>query len=322
MLQEAPLLLAAMLGVLEPSPVGERLDLTWEAPDGCPRVEEIRRSVDGYLGTDSFGPELDRVRLAGHVRPGAGKFVLDIEVELPEGTVRREVTAERCAELADAAGLLIAVALDPLRTSQRLEVPAPEAPPPREEPPKPRSPPTSSVVPQPSTKKVAWELRAAGAGELGTLPSVGGGTWLALGAAGPRWRAELSGQYWFPRTIRPFDAAPAAGARVSSFGGGARACFVAKAGPLELPSCASLEGGVMRARGVSLSQVRTSSRPWLATSVGQELVWISSRRIGVFVAVDLVINVLRPTFVVDDLGRVFAAGPVGGRLLLGPQVRI
>jgi hypothetical protein len=317
------------LGVwLALSPVGERIDLRWTAPDRCPTEVEVREAIGAYLGREEFSPALDDVVVDGEIIEGAERsFLLAVEVHLPEGTVERTVEAARCAELRDAAALIIAVGLDPLRVARAVpplgEEPAPAPP----EPPPPAPPPVvlSEKAPPPpksSGRTLFADLRFGGALEVGAVPGATGGLHMAVALVGPRFRVEVTGRYMFPRRIHPFAAPMEAGIDVQSGAVAVRGCFVPHVGPVEFPSCAQVEGGVMRGRGVGVSRSEIAHRPYVGVVVGQELVWHSRRRIGLWVGADGVLFVLRPLFVVDDLGTALEGGWAAFRALAGPSVRI
>lgn len=294
--------------------VGEQLELGWSAPEGCPQTGEVRAAIDQYLGRDEFGDALSSVQISGRISAPTGakpaKWRLDVEVRLPGGVVERAVEAARCEELAEAAGLMIAVALDPLRVSEVVEPREPPPALPQPEPPPPESP-----------TRLGVGLRLGGAGQIGVLPTVGAGLWAAAALVGRRFRVELSGQYWFPANVRPFEDAPEAGARIQFGAGGVRACFVPTVRRFEFPSCLALEVGAVRAEGIGLATSRVSQRLWVAAAAGQELVWVSRRRVGVWLGLDAVVGLAQPSFVVDDLGTVLETGRVAFRFAGGPLLR-
>ncbi len=302
-------LLSAWLAFAGSPSVGERLELSWTAPAGCPTQTQVRASIDEYLGRDEFGEAIAQVEIAGRIEPvSGGRFRLGIVVRLPGGTVDREVEAALCEELAAAAGLMIAVALDPLRVVDVVRPPPAPAP--------------ATPDPAPAAEpRLGVGLRAGGAGQLGVLPGFGAGVWAALALVGPRYRVEVSGQYWLPQEVKPFEDKPRAGARIQFGAAAARACFVPTAGRFEFPSCVAIEVGAARAHGIGLAQTRVSHRPWVAGVVGQELVWVSRRRVGVWLGADGLLNISRPSFLVDDLGTVFETGVAAFRFVGGPLLR-
>ncbi len=98
--------------------VGDQLQLDWSAPPGCPQQQQVRAAIDVNLAREAFGDQVAAVVVRGSIeRDGAG-WVLHVRTVLPAGHVERDLFSRDCAELAEAAGLIIAVALDPLRVVQ------------------------------------------------------------------------------------------------------------------------------------------------------------------------------------------------------------
>lgn len=122
----ASLTLALALAFGEPG-----LDVSWSAPDPCPGVDAVQRAIEDNLAREEFGDALDAVRVSGEVSEHPDGWHLSVSVTLPQGSVERELNAASCDVLAPAAGLIIAVALDPLRVQevqQERTKPAPEPP--------------------------------------------------------------------------------------------------------------------------------------------------------------------------------------------------
>jgi hypothetical protein len=305
-----------------PTDVASRLPLDWSAPAGCPDAAEVRGRIGAYLGRDAFDEAIDEVVVRGRVqRDRRGRWRLTIAVDLPGGTVERAVDAARCDELRDAAALIIAVALDPLRMGRRVEPPAEPAPQPMPEPAV-TPPAVVEAAPRPRPRRYFADLRIGGAIELGTAPRIAAGPWLAVALVGRRFRVELAGRYLGPRTVRRFADHERAGVRVQSGIVALRGCFVPRVRRLELPTCAQVEAGAMRGRGVGLAQPQKSQRAMVAAVIGQELAWQLHRHVGLWLAVDAAWALVRPRFAIDDLGTAYTAGPAALRVVAGPSVRL
>jgi hypothetical protein len=303
--------------------VAERLQLRWEAPPACPSEAEVRDRIGAYLGRDEFDETVDDVRVDARVASmHGGAWALTVEVRVGEESVRRRIEAPRCADTRDAAALIIAVALDPLRVSRQAPPPwrkpaTTESPP---SPPAARPPPVTPIPVPPSRRRWA-DVRVGGVMEVGAAPRVTGGVALEVALVGRRFRVGLVSRYLPPRTVRPFDRPSAAGVRVQTGVLGVRGCFVPSVGRIELPSCAQIDAGATRAEGVDLQISRVTHRPWVTAAVGQEIVWHSRRGFGAWIAVDAAATLVAPRFVVDDLGTVYTPGWAAFRLLAGPSAR-
>ncbi|HWB74513.1 MAG TPA: hypothetical protein VG755_06150 [Nannocystaceae bacterium] len=319
----AAVLAALLAAVLAPSP-GTELALQWDAPPECPQGSAVREAIDANLGEGDFDAA---IAARGTIVADGERWRLDVEVTLSSGRVERSVVSRECAGLADAAGLIIAVALDPLRVVHTVAQPPPV-------PTRPIAVPQADEVERPQleqrtqprapkqTRSLAIEPRIGGVLELGALGLVRGGIAAGVGLVGPRYRIDFVAHYLAPRAVRRFDAAPDAGVSVQQAGVGARACVRSRLGPVELPTCLGFEAGVAVARGIGLGAPHRTALPWAAVVIGQELTWVSRRRLGVFVGADAMVHVVRPRFRVSDLGTAARTGWVGVRFVAGPVVRI
>jgi hypothetical protein len=311
----AAFVIAALAAALARAPDTD-LELQWEAPPSCPDASAVRAAIDANLGREAFASTLSSVVARGTITAQGETWRLDVEVSWSAGRMQRSVVSDGCTELAAAAGLVIAVALDMLRDMQ------PEAPPQvhEEERPQPIAPP--EPAPPERARKIAIEPRVGAELEIGALEVVRGGVAAGVGFVGARWRVDLVGQYWAPRSVRPFAEAPDAGVSVQQGSAGARACLRARVGPIELPTCLGAVAGGARARGIGLDVPRRALLPWAAVVLGQEVTWVSRRRVGVFVGADAMIHVVRPRFRVTDVGTAVRTSRVGARFVVGALVRV
>lgn len=322
----AAVVIAALAAVLARSP-GTELELSWDAPSQCPQGQAVRAAIDSNLGQETFASAPSSVVARGTITAEGGQWRLDVEVSWPSGRVRRSVVSRVCAELADAAGLIVAVVLDLLRGLERQEPPPspirPDLAPQVDEEERPQlSARRLPTAPTARERRVAIEPRVGGVLEIGSLDVVRGGVAAGVGFVGSLWRVDIVGHYWAPRAVRRFAGAPDAGVSVQQGGAGARACLRPRVGPVELPTCVGFEAGVSRARGIGLDDPQRSLLPWAAVVVGQELTWVSRRRVGVFIGADAMLHVVRPRFRVSDMGTAARTGWVGARLVAGAVVRM
>lgn len=321
------------------SPAAEAVALTWEAPAGCSDAAAVRRALAGYLGEGPSAEAGAAVRSVARVTREKGKYRLVLRTETASGVSLRETTAADCAVLVDATAVIVAIAVDPTTVLGRgdaapkavdPEEPAPTEPAPTE----PTPPPTEGelapfvapeVLPAPvppvPEPRVRFGVRVGGGVDLGVLPGLAGGLRLAGSAFRRAWRAELRGDFWFPRTAIVQDGI---GARVRLWSIGGRGCWVpgvARVG-LEFPLCAGIESGAMHGDPVGdrVASPTPSRRFWLAADGSAGLAWAPRRFIAIVVQAELVVPILRAGFRVGDV-EVHRAGPVAGRGLLGLEAR-
>jgi len=329
------------------SPAAEAVALTWEAPEGCPDVDAVRQALVGYLGTGPSAEAGAAVRAEARVSRSGGEYRLVLRTETASGTSVRETTATDCTVIVDATAVIVAIAVDPATVLARGDVapklavpdevepsePEPDEAAPSEvesEPGAPGDPgepapfvePTPVPVPAPApAPRVRFGVRVGGGVDFGVLPKLAGGLRLAGVVLGRAWRAELRGDFWFPRTA---IVAEGIGGRVSVWSVGARGCGVPRVERvgLEFPLCAGLESGAMRGEpvGARVTSPTPGQRLWLAADGSAGVAWAPRRFIAFVVQAELVVPLLRTGFRVGER-EVHVTSPAAVRGLVGVEVR-
>jgi hypothetical protein len=327
------------------SPAADAVALTWQAPAVCPDVAAVRRALVGYLGEGASVEAGAAVRAEARVTHGGGTYRLVLRTETASGASVRETSAVDCDVLVDATAVIVAIAVDPSTMLARGDAAPrpiePQATEPLPVEPTPVAPlavepteptatptevaPTADVAPEPVAvvePRVRFGMRVAGGIDFGVLPGLAGGLRLAGAALGRRFRAELRGDYWFPRTARVADGI---GARVSLWSLGAHGCWVGRVdrASLELPLCAGLEAGAMHGDPVGdrIASPTSGRQPWLAADGSAGLSWSPIRALALFVQAELVVPIVRAGFRIGEDTVLHVARPVAGRGLLGLEAR-
>jgi hypothetical protein len=333
------------------------VELRWHAPAGCPTQDALERQI-AALRTDRPAP-VQPPRVAFHVEQRGDRWHLVGEISGTVNSGRRELDAATCAELADAAVLIIAIAIDPDGADAPADVvPTPIAddgvlvPPPTAapaSPPRPAAPAPSEPTPdrheqprdgqpvapapiqpasdplrappeQPRRPSALLGL-AAGLG-LGTLSSPTGLLRLALGLRGDRWSLALTQDFWLPRTVAA-PQAPELGGRFWLWATGLRGCAILRARRIEAPLCATVAAGVMFGQGKgALNPALNRRSPWVAVAVGPGLRVPLGRRVGLLFSAELLTILARPRFEITDRGVVCCGAPVGGQFTGGVELRL
>jgi hypothetical protein len=322
------------------SPAAEAVVLTWEAPAACPDATAVRRALAGYLGEAPSAEAGAAVRAVARVITDGGSYRLSLRTETASGVTTREAASGDCAVLVDATAVIVAIAVDPSTVLGRGDA----APRPVEVEPEPVAEAEPAVEPEPvvevepivvptndaeapppepveAAPRVRFGMRVGGGIDVGVLPGPAGGLRLAGAAFGRLWRAELRGDFWFPRTTIVQDGI---GGRIGLWSLGARGCAVpevARVG-LEFPLCAGIEAGAMRGDPVGdrVASPAPSSQPWSAIDASAGLAWAPRRFIALVVQAELVVPTVRAGFRVGDVA-VHRAGQVAGRGLIGIEAR-
>lgn len=120
--------LAVALWLTGSAPAPPIVDLRWEAPAGCPDQAALERRLAAMRAGGPAPANPPRVGFRVE-RRGEG-WHLDGEISGPGGSGRRELDAATCAELADAAVLITAIALDPEMSAEGPTIPPPPVIPP------------------------------------------------------------------------------------------------------------------------------------------------------------------------------------------------
>jgi hypothetical protein len=92
---------------------GAGLDLTWSAPAGCPEKTEVLLEIERLLGSDRAQKEGAPLRAIGEIRADAQRFRLELSFPSASSELTRHIESESCAELDEAAALILALSLDP-----------------------------------------------------------------------------------------------------------------------------------------------------------------------------------------------------------------
>lgn len=204
---------------------GEGLRLEWSAPPGCPQAEQVRARLAGHAG-----------RAAVTVTGAEAQWKLVVRIE----DSVRELTTRSCDEAADAAVLIIQLAL---------------------------APPARAAAPAPPP---AWVVRAGlvGGATLGWVPK-------ALAQLGVSASVSLASLALTldVRTALPvrFAGGPVDGAAVTlhqALDAQVGVCWLFDAGPARVGPCAHGALGVLLVRGENVSAPRSTSLALLAGGPG------------------------------------------------------
>lgn len=326
-------MLGASLLVGEPPPeLTERLQLRWEAPEGCPDQDDALERVTRFLGRPPGQADDPHVRATVRIAEREGLFVAELDLADDDG--QRRLEAGRCEVVADAAAYIVATMIDPMAdlptpeadpgaTTETAPVVEPAPPPGHEATREPVAVPERPASPTPrdaDRRRIRGGLRVGPAIGVGPLPSVapgiGGGAALLL----HRLRIELLAAHWFARPAR-LAGRPEVGGNIDLTTGAVRVCPVAMLRPVEIPVCAGFELGSMHGRGVGISNPAEARLLWAAFSAGAGFIWMPARRVGLWLDTALVVPVSRPVFSVENVGRVHQPAAAAFSGMLGVEVR-
>jgi hypothetical protein len=290
--------------------------LDWVAPDGCPSSAEVSDAIDRSVRQSASAA---RVRARVVVTQEGGTFQASLDLGDPGSLQTRHIEADSCSALADAVALVVTLAADSDVAPSARETPRHDVPPARpvsvrEE--ARRSPPATSPPPE-------WSATVSFVLDTATVPSKAGGLDFALGYRSSRASVEIDGVYLGPQSATLADR-PSQGARIWLAGVGARACYAAMAGQVDLGPCAGAAVAWIVASGFGGPPDQPSDA--IATMFVANLGARARLRVGqglaLRVTAEAVIPAQRPTFVIDGGGGdVFHVPAVSFRGSLGAEVR-
>ncbi len=285
--------------------------LRWEAPAECPDAAAIESGVRRNLPADmTVATPLDVEARVAPTSPDAGapleatpgaSWRATLVITTSTGIAERVLAGGSCRAVADAATLVISMALS-----------AAAHPPP---------PPPPPVAPPPPPPPVSEPFVATSAMlDRGALPAVTEGAALSVGWRWPRAWLAIEGALYRARSA---DTAVDAtvGARFGFASLSARACRSWARGAWSLSPC--LDAGFTRTTGDGLGMINVAHAETTAVALGGGLWlhWAVFRHIVPFFRLGTEVPLLRPRFSVEDVGEVFRAAPVLLRGGLGLELR-
>lgn len=290
-----------------------------------------------------------RIAVRAEAERGAnGLWSVSIAMEDEQGIAERGLNdASSCVAAAEAAAVVVAIALEPGLSLSSEESPAGEETGVVPDPP-PKTPPepiledtTSELKPDdrealgrnsevsfsppvsPRSRRSDSGLRGAigfmPEAQIGTLPGIAGG--------GQIWGALLLSRV----RLAVVTGAVASGAirRASArialwrWTVAAQACpMIAIRARVEIAPCVAIESGVTLAGVSGLVDPRSPRSPWVAASAQPMVGFSLGDRLALWAGARLVVPLIRHRFMVDGLGQIYRPAPVGAALLAGLEVRI
>ena len=294
----------------------------WDAPEGCPSEQDIAVLLEAKLGRPLWSQE-DHVRLIMVVDGTEGSYAVRIWwVVAGEPIETRALVGGDCATVSELAAEIVALAATPALDAPPKPVVAapvvePTCPPPAPSPPAPL-PPTPSPV-SPPARTIGLGATVLGGVGFGETPQVAGALRARVSILSPRFRGGLQAHY------RPERRAPLQGSdggvRVSAWTLGPRGCATPHVGPVELPVCAEVMLGQLRARPYALDDPRGSQSFWATGGLGVGAWWPVVPGLALGGEVVGFVAFRRPAFDTQEGQEIVRAAPAGVTALLGAEGR-
>jgi hypothetical protein len=315
-----------MVGAMSLAALAAGVMLSWSAPPPCPGEAAVRSDVEALLLRSLDEPFARSVDVRGTIRREGRELVLEITGDGSGGPFSRTLKDVSCDALAEAAALIVALAIDP----SVLDPPhdSPPEPPPAEAA-SAEVPPTIEYV-EPIAAAPAsglplglpWPrlgLSAFGAIEGGVHPSAGAGVLIGGALLWRYLRLEGLAGYWFERGVK-LKAQPSSGAEVSLIAAGGRACPTLP-WVVEASVCLGVDLGQLRVDPIELPGERSGRDFWAAAVLGAALAWEPVEALAIRASAEGFWSVVRPSYAVAGAGELHRPARFGGRGLLGIEVR-
>jgi hypothetical protein len=298
----------------------------WFAPDGCPNEQDVLTAVERLAGGREAA--LSRsLRVEARVEKRDGGFRLDLTWTTATTSAVRTLEGLTCAEVAQAAAVVVALAADPATNLEELGAePVALAPPPPLAPPLPAprktlppSAPSTSPAPRDAVERERRvSLRAGAALDLGSLPRPAPGV-LAGGEL-----AVLPFTFVLDAlTFVPVDKVVSEGA--GSFWLSAlslRPCFRTSSGAFSVAPCAAFETHFLRGQGERVDFPDERWAVYLRLGGGAEVAARLSSHLDVVASGFILGAASSPTFVIGEGTPVHEPAAVSGRLALGFALKL
>ncbi len=309
--------------------------LRWHAPAQCTTADELAAAVQTHIGVTLDALEIGPWSVVGEVRPDpGGGWSLALSIETVQGVTTRALhEPDDCDALADAAALLVAMALDPSAFAPIIDATT-TAPTPPVGPVAPRPEPTPAV-PEPAPPEPAGAVEPIPVDDppaplsfiLGPSTGLDWGTLHAVSPIGrigahwqlPRLRVGLAATFGGS----PGFEVPVVSQRISVWlwTVGAEVGPVFTRGAFEFPILAGLEAGQLLISPRELLQPPRQQRPWAGLVLAPGAAWVPRPWIAVAVRVATVVAFTRPQFAIEGVGSLHEAARVGIRATLGLEFR-
>ncbi len=343
-------LLSVFLCARASAQTSHSVDLQWDAPAECPRVEEVQARLRKLAGPLKSPPHALRAE-ATVTRTGDDQLHLRLVVRSGNQVGERNIDGKSCDGLAGATAVALVLLL---RSSEPLgkdalalntssgaaeanggDTKTASASPPRAaQATPPAAPPTpaaeaerqhtaSAVSDAAARPERRWHVLlefpqlALGVGPL-RQPSVGGA--LAAGVSFEAWRFLARGSVWLPQHASTTSDGQQYGGDIDRTTASLLACRALLTSRLEIAPCVSLSVEHVSARGTGAHVApHTDTATWAAVGVGALARFYVVPWLSLIVAIDAQVETSRPVLSLTDLGPVEQLLPAAATGTLGSE---
>ncbi|MGH7286071.1 MAG: hypothetical protein ACRELY_31505 [Polyangiaceae bacterium] len=246
--------LGFLAGTARADSIGEAVQLSWNAPDGCPSRDAVMSDVARILGATTTHHASVR---ADVTELGPERWSVHLVTTVDGAPGERSLEANSCEAVASATALIVAWTVDPARArAQTAPAPAPAPTPTQAPAPAPTRNPRRVGERASTSEPIRAVVALDGVGALGVLPSAGFAGELSLGVLAGPLRVELAGADWISEDA---TAPSGEGTHIHLYETALDGCYRGKLGErLELDPCAG--GAIFFASSDGFGESQTFQR--------------------------------------------------------------
>lgn len=337
----APLVLGCVAGTLalggtsnaQTVPTESPSDFQWEAPPECPARNEVLARTFRNLGRAAS------IRGQGTVTK-PGRYRLRLHLIVNDSETEREIFADQCDSLADAAALIAALAVDPEETLRRQReaelrkraiddtpdagaaaVPSSDVAPSKPPPPDAgaRGDAESERPVRASAARVGGFIALAGAGDVGTLPSLSPGIGLEGGLDIAWFRPTIAVYSYLSEEAR--GRTPSVGARFALRTASISGCVAPfQLRPFDPGLCAAVAVDWVHASAFGAIENLSEDVFWISLGLSLDLRLYLSRRVFLGARPGLWVPLAHRTFSIAGEGNLHTPSSVTFRGTVGPGI--
>jgi hypothetical protein len=279
-----------------------RLELHWDAPDNCLDHDSARDAIEAALGASAAQAKTHAVVRVRISQVDDDRWSADIWMYDETGGGERSFDGATCTQVAQAAVMIVAFALDETRAAE----------------PASQSADSAAVPKHDEHDRARFGVGVRARGDIGSLPAVDAGMALVLEARYRRFGAEVEGSAWLPQ-ITYSGPVSGSGGEFALYTGGLRGCFdlLGHGATWIVGPCAGAEAGMTTGSGVGVTERRSSRVFWATGLLGTGLRFLGGAPLEVGLLAEIGVPFHRAAWQLDDFGPVFQPAPVIGRASLG-----
>ncbi|MGC4087791.1 MAG: hypothetical protein QM756_07820 [Polyangiaceae bacterium] len=314
-----------VVGWLWPRPAAAsegNIQLTWNAPIGCPDREQVLEAIQDSIGGN---PAESLLLVRVDVARTDARLVLKLVLKTATATSERTMESTSCDELVRGVALIVALAAGPQADTPpdpepELAVPVPTA---SAEARKPSvQAPPDSVSPPPSASawsgRPRWAPGARLAFDSSSLPSPGVGAALSSRVDFSGWAAGVEASLLAPQSVTTATG----GGRFWSAALALRPCLRVAWSRLVVLPCAVFDLEMMVAKGERVTFIQDGVAWFARFGGGAEVSYSLSRTVAFVMGGWALVAPARPTFVIDNTVPVHSPGWLTGRLTTGLELAL